>query len=376
MTGDGGMKPFSLLIKPASADCNLRCRYCFYLDRAALYPETRRHRMPSAVLERMVRSFLQTPQPSHTFAWQGGEPTLMGLPFYREATALQASLGAPGTVVANGFQTNGVLLDDDWAALFAEYRFLVGVSLDGPAPLHDRFRRDRSGRGTHARVLEGIAALRRRRVEYNILTLVSQANVTRPETVYDYLCEQDVRFHQYIECVELDAHGALQPFAVTAAQWGEFLCRLFDHWFRHDTHRVSVRLFDTILAQLVDGVCNTCASGTSCDTYLVVEHNGDVYPCDFFVRPELRLGNLLEDEWEALQASDRYCAFAAAKTRWDAACAACPWLRFCHGDCPKNRGGSPERLSLLCEGWRRFYAHALPRLEELAQEVRRARIGL
>ena len=370
------MNPFSLLIKPTSADCNLRCRYCFYLDKAELYSESRRHRMSAAVLESMIRSYMNTEQPCYTFGWQGGEPTLMGLDFFKRVTALQSSCGRPGSSVANGFQTNGVLLNDDWAKHFAQYNFLVGVSVDGPAKIHDRFRRDIGGRGTHSRVMDGIGALKRNGVEYNVLTLVSQANVAQPEAVYDDLCEMGVAFHQYIECVEFDGQGKLRPFAVTGGEWGEFLCRIFDRWHAHDTHRVSVRLFDTVLAQLVDGISNTCAAGCSCDSYFVVEHNGDVYPCDFNVMDALRLGNVQTHAWEAMQSSETYVKFAAAKRRWNAACGACPWLRFCHGDCPKNRPGRhPEALSHLCEGWRRFYAHAVPKLEILADEIRLMRSG-
>ncbi len=364
------MDVFSLLVKPASADCNLRCRYCFYLDRAGLYPAERIHRMSGDVLRRMVASYLQTEQPCYSFGWQGGEPALMGLPFFREVTEMQQAYGRPGSSVANGFQTNGTLIDDDWAEHFARFRFLVGVSVDGPAKLHDRSRRDAGGLPTHARVLEGIAAMRRHGVAFNVLTLVNSANVKYPEEIYDYLCELGVQYHQYIECVEFEG-GTLQPFAITAQAWGEFLCRIFDRWYRRDTRRVSVRLFDTILAQLVHGQSITCAAGKSCDQYFVVEYNGDVYPCDFNVRADLLVGNITTTEWQALRQSPIYHQFAACKTQWHARCGACPWQRFCNGDCPKNRaGGVPGALSHLCAGWRRFYAHAIPRLEELAQELR------
>ncbi|NLE42921.1 MAG: anaerobic sulfatase maturase [Lentisphaerae bacterium] len=368
------MNPFSLLVKPTSADCNLRCRYCFYLEKAEIYPDSRRHRMSDAVLERMIASYLETKQPCHAFGWQGGEPTLMGLDFFKRVTDLQSSIGRPGTIVANGFQTNGVLLDDDWAKHFAQYNFLVGVSVDGPAKIHDRFRVDAGGRGTHSRVLAGIGALRRNGAEFNVLTLVSQSNVAHPEAVYDSLCDMGVLFHQYIECVEFDARGRLRPFAITGREWGEFLCRIFDRWIARDAHRVSVRLFDTILTQMVDGASNTCAAGCSCDRYFVVEHNGDIYPCDFNVLPELRLGNVQTEAWDAMQTSTVYRRFAAVKSQWNASCDACPWLRFCHGDCPKNRPGRiPGSLSHLCDGWRRFYAHAVPRLLPLAEEIRRGR---
>jgi len=367
------MKPFSLLIKPAGADCNLRCRYCFYLEKGELYPETVRHRMSVETLERVVASFFQTPQGVYGFGWQGGEPTLMGLDFFKHVTAVQSSLGRTGMAVSNGLQTNGTLLDDDWAKHLAKYHFLVGVSVDGPERIHDAMRRNTGGNPTHARVMEGIKALTRHRVDFNILTLASRSNVGHPEKVYDYLCDQGFLFHQYIECVEFDGQGRLQPFAITGREWGEFLCRIFDRWIQKDTRRVSVRLFDTLLMRMVDGACNTCVAGRSCDQYFVVEHNGDIYPCDFNVTPEWRLGNVTAASWEAVQTSQRYVDFAAIKGQWDAACTACPYLGYCHGDCPKNRKGR-GMASHLCEGWRQFYAHALPRLEEIAQDIRRERL--
>ena len=289
-----GVRPFSLLIKPAGADCNLRCRYCFYLDRCSLYPDQSRHRMSETVLEQTVRSFMATPQPVHAFGWQGGEPTLMGEAFFKRVTALQQRYGAPGAQVSNGLQTNATLIDDTLAAHLAEYRFLVGVSLDGPPHLHDPNRITTGGRGTHADVMRGIDALRRHGVEFNVLTLVNRLNVGAPETVYDYLVDQDVLFHQYIECVEFDTEGRLLPFAIDGASWGEFLCRLFDHWYPRDVRKVSVRLFDAILARIVEGRPNCCSMGNDCRDYFVVEHNGDIYPCDFYVYPEWRLGNVTD----------------------------------------------------------------------------------
>ncbi len=192
------MKSFSLLIKPASADCNLRCGYCFYLPAARNYPQTACHRMDDRTLARVIGSYLSTAQPTHSFGWQGGEPTLMGLPFFRRAVELQKTLGRSGTRVANGLQTNGTLLDHEFAAFLAEYHFLVGVSLDGPPVLHDATRRAADGQGSHARVLAGISALRRAKAEFNILTLVNRANVSHAADVYDDLVEQGFLYHQYI----------------------------------------------------------------------------------------------------------------------------------------------------------------------------------
>ncbi len=372
------MQPFSLLVKPASADCNLRCRYCFYLDRAALYPASTRHRMADDVLERMIRTFLATDQPVHAFGWQGGEPTLMGLAFFERVTELQQRHGRAGGSVSNGLQTNTTLIDDAWAAHLRRYNFLVGVSIDGPPEVHDRYRVFVDGRGAHADVMRGLACLARNRVEHNVLTLVSQANVRRPRETYHYLRDDlGVMFHQYIECVEFDRDGNLRPFAVSGAEWGDFLCGVYDEWIAcGDTRRVSVRLFDSLLTMMVEGVANVCSMGRDCRQYLVVEHNGDVYPCDFYVRPELKLGNLMTDTWDELLASPMYAAFGARKRQWNPKCADCRYLRFCAGCCPKNRpggGGDPMALSALCEGWMRFYEHAIPGLTRLADDVRQER---
>ena len=368
--------PFSLLVKPAGADCNLRCAYCFYLDKAALYPDAVRHRMSDAVLDRLIASYMATDQPQYAFGWQGGEPTLMGLDFFRRVTDLQKQHGKPGAVVANGLQTNGTLLDDAFAAHLAAYQFLVGVSLDGPAELHDPNRITADGRPTHARVLAGIDCLRRNRVEFNILTLVNRLNGRRPETVYRELVAKGFLFHQYIPCVEFDARGQPLPFSVEPRQWGEFLCALFDLWHAGDTRTVSIRLFDSILVRLVEGIANVCHMGRDCRQYFLVEHNGDVYPCDFFAEPALKLGNIMETGWAELYQSPAFKAFGACKAAWNPTCDTCPWLDVCAGDCPKHRyagARDSRRLSYLCEGWRLFYAHTLPRFQELAEAIRRER---
>jgi len=369
---------FSLLIKPASADCNLRCGYCFYLDRSALYPATPVHRMDDAVLEQMIRTFLALPFPSHRLTFQGGEPLLMGEGFYSRVFLLQRLYARPGGEVVTGMQTNGTLLTDGLAALLAREGSLTGVSVDGPAELHDRYRCRIDGSGSHAAVVAGIERLRKAGAPFNVLTLVSAANVAEPERVYDYLRDElGVLFHQYIPCVEQLPDGAPAPYAVSAEGWGAFLCRLFDRWYLQDTRRVSVRLFDDLLNKLVDGVDTSCTGGMSCRNYLVVEHNGDVYPCDFYVTPELRLGNIMEQSWDELWNAPACIAFGRRKRLWASVCERCSYLTLCRGDCPKNRlivpGEATHRPSRLCVGWKRFYAHALPRLEELAQDIRRAR---
>ena len=370
-------QPFSLLIKPAGPDCNLQCRYCFYRSRLALFPETPVHRMAAPVLEKLISSYMATSQPVYAFAWQGGEPLLMGLEFFQTVTRLQRQYGRPGAMVQNSLQTNGMLITDKLAEHFAQYHFLLGVSLDGPQSVHDLYRVNATGVGSFSAVWRGIECLRRHNVDFNILTLVTQANVRRGPEVYRYLCDQGFVFQQYIPCLETDAHGAVLPFSIDGESWGEFLCQVYDLWVRHDTRRVSVRLFDSILNLMVDQRYTDCQMRPTCDTYFVVEHTGDVYPCDFFVEPQWHLGNIANLSWRGLRALPLYHQFSRLKSNRNEACATCKWQRFCLGDCPKHRvgpGNDPRQISRLCPGWQMFYAHAYSGFQQLADQIRKERL--
>ena len=362
------MKQFSLLIKPSSWDCNLRCRYCFYLKKSNIYDQPA-PRMSRQVLQSMIQKFMNIKMPAHSFGWQGGEPTLMGLDFFRQAVAFQEQFGRAGRVVSNGLQTNGTLLNDGWGEFLHRYKFLVGISMDGPAELHNCGRTFIDGHGSHADVLLGMEVLRRNQVEFNVLTLVSAFNQEKPLEIYRYLRDQGIFYHQYIECIEFDQSGKLLPFSVAPGRWGEFLCTIFDEWFKNDIGKVSVRLFDSILVRLVDNFANVCAMGTDCRQYLVVEHNGDIYPCDFYVRPELKLGNVVVDEFDSLLKSELYREFGMRKKLWDERCSQCEYLNLCAGCCPKNRPGDYHSLSVLCDDWRLFYSHTIERFRQLADKI-------
>lgn len=328
--------------------------------------------MPDKVLEKMISTFMATGQEQYAFGWQGGEPTLMGVDFFKKVTALQEKYGTGGAQVSNGLQTNTTLIDDAFAEHLAKYNFLVGVSIDGPPEIHNRYRKYGDGRGAHADVMKGLELLKKHGVEYNVLTLVSQSNVREPALVYNYLKNMGVFFHQYIECVEFDKCGNLMPFAVNGKEWGAFLCGIYDEWIKEDTRKVSVRLFDSIVSMMVDGIANVCAMSNDCRQYLVVEFNGDVYPCDFFVQPDMKLGNIMQNSWEEMLDSRAYREFGERKARWNKECEKCEYLRYCAGCCPKNRpmkGVVPERLSVLCEGWKQFYHHALKGLRNLANDI-------
>jgi uncharacterized protein len=376
----GSARPFSLLVKPASADCNLRCDYCFYLEKMSLYPESRKHRMDHETLERLIAGYMRTRQPVYSFAWQGGEPTLMGLDFFRSVTSLQERYGRPGSTVFNGLQTNGVEIGDDFAEHLGAYRFLTGVSIDGPPELHNVYRKGAEGRGSYDRVIRGIESLQRRGAGVNGLVLVSRANAGSPEKVYRHLKELGLYHHQYIPCVEYDEQGNPLPWTIGGEEWGEFLIRLFDEWSRGDIGKVSIRRFEAITAAVKGMDPGMCTMGRNCTLYFVVEHSGDVYPCDFFVERELELGNIWDSSWEDLKKSKLYRQFGRRKNEWDPACASCPYLPLCAGDCLKHRPGSgiaPQapaagksgRRSVLCAGWFTFFQKTLPNFHKIAQNI-------
>jgi uncharacterized protein len=332
--------------------------------------------MPDDVLEAMISGYMATKQPQHVFGWQGGEPLLMGEEFFAKVTALQKKHGKAGAVVANGLQTNATLVTDVLASHLAKYKFLTGVSLDGDIDLHDRFRKTVDGRGSHAMVMSGLKKLRKAGAEVNALVLVSKANVSRPREVYRWLKEQDLLFHQYIPCVEFDEDEGLTPHSITGDEWGEFLCAIYDEWRAGDERTVSIRTFDSVMMRYFNGQRNICRMGSDCRHYFVVEYSGDVYPCDFFVDRELRLGNVRDDSWEALLSSEAYAEFGARKSQWNKRCVACEVLDLCMGDCLKHRpprGGDPHSLSTLCVGWNRFFKHAGDELKTFAEEERSKR---
>ncbi len=358
------MKNFSLLIKPASADCNLRCEYCFYIGHLA----ARKTRMSYEVLEKIISSYMSVKLPQYSFGWQGGEPMMMGIDFYKKAIELQKKYAPRGSSVSNGIQTNTTLVDSEAASFFKEYNFLTGVSLDGPAVFHDHYRKTVNGAPTHRAVMRGVENLRRAGADFNILTLVNNNNVKYPETIYKYLREKSFYYHQYIPCVEYDGDKPL-PWTISGEEWGNFLLGIFNIWKRRDVKRVSVRFFDSILNYFVRGVPSTCTIDKNCCQYFVLEHNGDVFPCDFFVDEELKLGNIYDDDFESLGKADLYTGFGEKKADIEDECLSCPYLKLCHGGCQKNR--ILDRKTVLCSGYRMFYKEALPVFREMADDVRR-----
>jgi uncharacterized protein len=367
------LRPFSLLIKPTSADCNLRCDYCFYLDKRKLYPQDKVHRMSDRVLEQLIKGYLATEQPNHAFGWQGGEPSLMGIDFYKKVIAFQKKHARYGSRISNGLQTNATLIDSSLAENLAKYRFLLGCSLDGPPEIHNRFRKYADDRGSHTEVINGIRTLQRFQVEFNILVLVSKANVNRARNVYRYLVAQGFLYHQYIPCMEFDKRGKPLPFSISGQEWGQFLCELFDTWYPNDIHKVSIRHIDDILNKLYDDSITACSLSENCCQYFLIEYNGDIFPCDFFVQKDLRIGNVMDTSWEDALYSSAYRGFGCQKSELHPDCKSCTYLDLCQGDCLKHRGNDLWKtggVSHFCKGWQNFYRHTSQTFNTLVEKIR------
>lgn len=358
---------FQLLIKPAGSRCNLRCSYCFYYDNDRHFPTPEQGRgevMSIATMEAMVRELLSYRMPQTVFAWQGGEPTLAGLDFFRAAVKAQQRYGADGQVVGNALQTNGLLLDDEWCAFLAQYQVLVGLSLDGPRDIHE------ANRGKcFDKVMRAAQTMRRHGVEFNILTVVSQANAARGAETYRWLVDQGFHDLQFIPCLAPGPHGTPGDHTAAAEEIGDFLVAAFDAWYPHDFGRVSERLFTSLLSHFVHGQPNVCTFQERCGDYMAVERGGEVFPCDFYIQPEWQLGQIGEDSLKELYAAKRPDTFSKLKPQVDAACRECEFFPMCHGGCPRDR--DDQGRNLYCAGYKKFFAHAAPRLEGLARELRR-----
>jgi uncharacterized protein len=384
---DRAPSSFHVLAKPTGAVCNLDCTYCFFLSKEALYPGSR-FRMADDLLEQYIRQVIEAQAGPHvTIAWQGGEPTLMGLDFFRRAMELVERYRPPGTTVEHTIQTNGTKLDAEWCAFFREHGFLVGLSMDGPPEMHDAYRVDKGGKATHAKVLAAARLMTAESVEFNILCTVHDANADHPLEVYHYF--RDVvgaRFIQFIPIVErataetlpvanagwseradgrplyvLDG-GLVTERSVSAEQWGRFLSTIFDEWVRRDVGAVFVQMFDAALASWVGAPPSLCIFGETCGNALALEHTGDLYSCDHFVEPRFLLGNIADKHMLEMVASPQQLAFGEAKRdTLPAYCRACPVRFACHGECPRNRfietpDGEPG-LNYLCAGYKAFFTH-------------------
>lgn len=370
---------FQVFVKPAGAACNLACRYCYYLGKERFYREARPLRMPEDLLEEYIAQHIAaSPDEVIRFSWHGGEPTVLGPDYFRGIAAIQRRHLPAGRLIANGMQTNGTLLDDEWGRLLATEGFAVGLSLDGPREMHDRCRLTRDGRPSFDQTMRGYELLRRHRVPTDILCVVGAHNVRRPSEVYGFFKRIGAPYVSFLPLADPrpEAPGGVSPDTVPAEAWGEFLCAVFDEWVAGDVGRIKVQIIEEAARTAFGQEHSLCIFRPVCGDIPVVELSGDFYSCDHFVDAEHRLGNISETPLVDLIESQAQRAFGLAKReKLPHVCRACDVRIMCNGECPKNRFSrapdGEEGLNYLCAGYKRFFTHARPFVAEVAAEWRR-----
>ncbi len=391
---------FHVMAKPGGAKCNIDCQYCFYLHKEALLHQPRQPQMSDELLEQYIKDYIDSQDGEEVvFSWQGGEPTLLGLDYFKKIVRLQAKHRRAGLTIQNDLQTNGLLLNDEWCQFLAQHDFLVGLSIDGPEAIHDRYRVTRSGKPTFQRVMDAVARMKAHRVRFNALVTVNRHNAKYPLEVYRFLVhELGVTYIQFTPCVEPRQFKTQAPqffddatvpvigsenaspghpmsvvtdWSVDPLDWGRFLAAIFEEWINHDLGRVMVNLFETALAQVMGKPAQICVMSEFCGKALAIEHNGDFYSCDHFVYPEYKLGNIRTGSLSDMALSVRQEAFGMSKRdSLPNYCRQCPHLKLCWGECPKNRLlRTPDGelgLNYLCAGFKHFFDYATPILVGLA----------
>lgn len=382
---------FHVMAKPTGPICNLDCSYCYYLEKEKMYPGNADFTMDLDALEVFTRKYIhEQPGAEVNFIWQGGEPTLLGLDYFKTALDLQKKYGA-GKRIINSFQTNGTLLDEEWCRFFRSNNILVGISIDGPEDIHDRYRLNKGQRGTFSKVMRGVRLLKNYQVEFNTLTVVNDVNVERPLEVYNFLKSIGSQYMQFIPVVERIAHScssdklklifpdyegesSLAPWSVSALKYGKFLSAIFDEWVKKDVGKYFVQIFDAALANEVGVPAGVCLFNERCGNALAIEHNGDVFACDLYVYPEYKLGNIKETSFKKMLLDPTQQKFGNDK--YDSLplqCKTCDVYTYCRGECPKNRINTTNTgeagLNYLCEGYQYFFRHIKPDIKFMAQEL-------
>lgn len=381
-------RPMYIMLKPAGALCNLRCKYCYYLEKNELYKRQGNHVITDELLEKFVKEYIEAQTtPNILFTWHGGETLMRPISFYRRALELQR-IYSHGRQIDNCIQTNGTLLNDEWCEFFKQNNFLVGVSIDGPQEFHDEYRKTGTGRPTFRDVMKGINLLNKHGVEWNALAVVNDFNADYPLDFYHFFKEIGCRYIQFTPIVErittrpdnlrlapgMQEEGMLADFSITAGQWGNFLCTIFDEWVHHDVGEYYIQLFDATLANWVGQAPGICTMAEECGHAGVMEFNGDVYSCDHFAFPEYKLGNLHDQTIFEMMNGQRQREFSRMKKQMlPQQCRECRFLFACHGECPKNRFvrdkyGNPG-LNYLCQGYYRFFKHVAPYMDFMKNEL-------
>lgn len=382
-------RPLYIMTKPVGAICNLACDYCYYLEKSKLYQESPKHIMSDELLEKFIKEYIESQTiPQVLFTWHGGETLMRPLSFYQKAMELQRKY-ARGRTIDNCIQTNGTLLNDEWCRFFHDNNWLVGVSIDGPQEFHDEYRKNKQGKPSFMKVMQGINLLNKHRVEWNALAVVNDFNADYPLDFYHFFKEIGCRYIQFtpiverifrhddgrhLAAVEEGDNEKLADFSVTPEQWGNFLCTIFDEWVKNDVGEYFIQLFDATLANWVGEQPGVCSLAKTCGHAGVMEFNGDVYSCDHFVFPQYKLGNIYSKTLVEMMYSDKQQQFGRNKfDSLPSQCKECQYLFACNGECPKNRfcktaSGEPG-LNYLCKGYYQYFDHVAPYMDFMKKEL-------
>lgn len=365
--------PLYIMLKPVGAVCNLRCSYCYYLDKKDLYPDDKQFVMSDTLLEKFIEEYINSQtMPQVLFTWHGGEALMRNIDFYKKAIALQKKY-ARGRQIDNALQTNGTLLTDEWCRFFKENNFLIGISLDGPQQFHDRYRKTKDKRPSFYRVMKGIELLKKHEVEFNILAVVNDYNVDHPLDFYNFFKSIGAQFIQFSPIVE-KIDGIMAPWNVPADKWGDFLISIFDEWVKQDVGQTYVQMFDAALANWAGVDPGVCIFAKECGHAGVMEFNGDVYACDHFVSPEYKVGNIYSNSLMEMMYSQKQINFGKDKHQTlPQQCNCCKYKFACWGECPKNRiiktAEGEDGLNYLCEGYYKFFDHIAPYMDYMKHEL-------
>ncbi|MCD8030560.1 MAG: anaerobic sulfatase-maturation protein [Bacteroides sp.] len=382
-------RPLYVMLKPVGSVCNLACEYCYYLEKSHLYRETPRQVMSDELLEKFIEEYIQSQtMPQVLFTWHGGETLMRPLSFYRKVVELQKKY-ARGRTIDNSIQTNGTLLTDEWCRFFKEHNWLVGVSIDGPQEFHDEYRKNKQGKPSFHKVMQGIRLLNKHGVEWNAMAVVNDFNADYPLDFYRFFKEIGCHYIQFAPIVERrlshtdgrtlaspadGGKGELTDFSVTPQQWGRFLCTIFDEWVKKDVGTFFIQLFDSTLANWIGEQPGVCTLAKTCGHAGVMEFNGDVYMCDHFVFPQYKLGNIYRQTLVEMMYGEKQIQFGNNKqAALPEQCRACEFLFACNGECPKNRfchtaSGEPG-LNYLCQGYKQFFRHVAPYMDFMKNEL-------
>lgn len=370
------MPSFTVLIKPASGMCSMVCDYCFYCDEAGKRAKESYGYMSEETLKNIIRKTMLNAEGSITFAWQGGEPTLCGVDFFRRAMELQKKYNKKGLKVYNVFQTNGLLIDEEWCRFFAENDILVGISIDGIKEVHDAYRHDKAGAPTYERIVRAAELLDAYKVEYNILTVVHRKTAEHIEEIYREYKRRGWQYQQYIACLEPfgEAHRTVE-YALSPEQYGDFLIRLFELWYRDwkRNRAPHIRQFENYISMLLGHAPEACEQRGVCGIQYVVEADGSVYPCDFYVMDEYCIGNFNENKLAEIDAERWNIKFLESAYQLDPACKECPHFYLCRGGCQRHRDFVPDAgyyRNYFCEGFKMFLEKCTDKLAEAAKAAR------